>query len=298
MVCDTVSAIGRLRYKGEFETVVVIDGSADGTAAALAHLSCPFPLRVINQENGGLAAARNRGSTEARGDILLFLDDDMTVDPDLLEEHAQLYRDGTDAVVGLFSEAASIGAALTPCELGHSEVVTTPFKMFGGHLSVRSEAFRVLNGFDVSFTEKGKYGYEDFEFGYRFLQRFTVHQSSRVLSHHRKVVSPREFIRRARTCADAEVHLVAKHPELLNALLEWKGSPRMSNRLRQIVIVPLLPQLLAELASYAAELAYRTPLRSSKALRYVCGAAYALAYWSTVKRNGGIFGLGADRDVS
>ena len=49
VVCDTVRAFCRLTYEGPVEIIVVVDGSTDGTAAALAVLDCPFPLRVIEQ---------------------------------------------------------------------------------------------------------------------------------------------------------------------------------------------------------------------------------------------------------
>ena len=56
------------------EIVVVNDGSPKETLAPLAAYA--DRIRVIEQENRGQAAARNRGLSEARGDIIAFLDQD------------------------------------------------------------------------------------------------------------------------------------------------------------------------------------------------------------------------------
>ena len=62
------------------EVIVVDDGSTDGTAALLER----YPdVRVIHQENRGMATARNRGLEAARGEYILFVDSD-----DLLTEGA------------------------------------------------------------------------------------------------------------------------------------------------------------------------------------------------------------------
>jgi glycosyltransferase involved in cell wall biosynthesis len=67
----------------DFELIVVDDGSVDGTERALA----PFAdrLRLVRQENGGMASARNRGIREARGDLVALLDSDDRWEPRLLE---------------------------------------------------------------------------------------------------------------------------------------------------------------------------------------------------------------------
>lgn len=59
----------------DWELVVVDDGSTDGTRALLAHLHDPR-VRVIHQENRGVAGARNRGLEAAQGELLAFLDSD------------------------------------------------------------------------------------------------------------------------------------------------------------------------------------------------------------------------------
>lgn len=60
---------------GDWECVVVDDGSSDGTAERAAATGDPR-IRVVRQENGGVSAARNRGLELARGRFLLFLDAD------------------------------------------------------------------------------------------------------------------------------------------------------------------------------------------------------------------------------
>ena len=50
----------------DFELIAINDGSSDGSAAVLDGL-CDPRVRVIHQENRGLAAALNRGIASARG---------------------------------------------------------------------------------------------------------------------------------------------------------------------------------------------------------------------------------------
>jgi glycosyltransferase involved in cell wall biosynthesis len=66
----------------DFELIVVDDGSGDATAAiAEAHNG---PVRVISQAHAGVAAARNRGIAEARGELIAFCDSDDYLFPEHL----------------------------------------------------------------------------------------------------------------------------------------------------------------------------------------------------------------------
>jgi glycosyltransferase involved in cell wall biosynthesis/peptidoglycan/xylan/chitin deacetylase (PgdA/CDA1 family) len=89
------------------EVIVVIDGSTDGTAKLLRSLRPPCEFHVIEQSNRGQAAARNAGLFQARGEIVLFLDDDILCAPALVGTHVAAHDtiNGSALVFGLVNVA-------------------------------------------------------------------------------------------------------------------------------------------------------------------------------------------------
>jgi len=68
----------------DFEVVVVDDGSTDNTREVVARFTDPR-VRLLHQENGGTASARNLGRREARGAFIAWLDADDLWKPVFLE---------------------------------------------------------------------------------------------------------------------------------------------------------------------------------------------------------------------
>ncbi|RLE38324.1 glycosyltransferase family 2 protein [Candidatus Woesearchaeota archaeon] len=82
----------------DFEVIVVNDGSTDGSEKVVQEYTDPR-IRLINQENSGPGAARNRGIKEADNELIAFLDADDEYLPDFLK-----------TVQGLFAKYPGCGA--------------------------------------------------------------------------------------------------------------------------------------------------------------------------------------------
>jgi glycosyltransferase involved in cell wall biosynthesis/peptidoglycan/xylan/chitin deacetylase (PgdA/CDA1 family) len=72
----------------EYEVIVVVDGSTDGTYEWLKSLAPHCTLKALEAQHRGAGAARNIGIHAASGELILFLDDDLLCAPDLLRLHA------------------------------------------------------------------------------------------------------------------------------------------------------------------------------------------------------------------
>jgi glycosyltransferase involved in cell wall biosynthesis/peptidoglycan/xylan/chitin deacetylase (PgdA/CDA1 family) len=294
VVCEAVRALARVDYPGAVELLVVVDGSTDRTADALAAIACPFPVEVIVQENAGAAAARNRGAAEAANDVILFLDDDMICEPKLLREHGRLYGSGADAVIGntpIDPESPS-GFLADSIErwIASAQVrmPLSPFDIFTGQLSVRRSLFEQLGGFDNALTSGAAFGSEDADFGARLLLAHDVRHNPSAISFQRYVVAPQEYSSRAERAAAAHVQFVRKHPQLARELFERRGvnQPLVRWVYRPLSRIPFLPRLIRSLAIRAAEGALRTRFRSNRLLARFFSGACSLTYWTELRRRG------------
>lgn len=143
-----------------YEVIVTDDG---GEAEALVKTRFPF-ARWIAGPRDGPAANRNSGARAARGEWLLFTDDDCLPDPNWIAEIARVGEEGRVDVIE-----------------GRTEIpdkIDSPFRegvenLHGGvfwscNLAVRRKVFFELGGFDEDFKEAAD---EDVEFAWRFRQR-------------------------------------------------------------------------------------------------------------------------------
>jgi glycosyltransferase involved in cell wall biosynthesis len=64
----------------EWELLVICNNCTDDTPTVLIRYASRLPLRVVNEPRQGLVHARNRALVDAKGDLLLWTDDDTLVD--------------------------------------------------------------------------------------------------------------------------------------------------------------------------------------------------------------------------
>src|SRR5688572_15573077 len=102
---QTLDAIGQVRVREEItaEVIVIDNASADQTSnvANRAILANAIPVRCVTESRPGKGYAYNRGMAAARGDVLLFTDDDVRPPTDWIEGMCgPILRGEADAVAG------------------------------------------------------------------------------------------------------------------------------------------------------------------------------------------------------
>ena len=150
----------------EWELIVVDDGSADGSAGrAAAYADAVLRLPVPR----GAAAARNRGTEQARGPVLVFVDADVCIHPDVLRRFAEILASGSGiaAVFGAYDTAPPAPGLVSQYRnlLHHYVHAQSPGDaetFWTGCGAMRREVFAELGGFDETMPQL-----EDVELGYR-----------------------------------------------------------------------------------------------------------------------------------
>jgi glycosyltransferase involved in cell wall biosynthesis len=174
---QTIASIEAQGYES-FDVVLVDDGSK--SAAALAMLDALEPefaqrsWQIVRQENKYLGAARNTAVRHAKGEYLLFIDDDDCMRDDYIRSFAQAAASsGADVVTCFLEYFEGTNAPSSSTRVHHRWIMPGPIgagtlvqNTFGGaNALVRRALYDRIGGY----TEDHGVGFEDWEFYNRAL---------------------------------------------------------------------------------------------------------------------------------
>lgn len=177
---ENIKALSIQRIDGFLlEIIVVDDSSSFENSKIVRNTLSQYPLvtYVRNEKNIGLSGSRNVGAAIAKGEFLIFLDDDIIVEYDYVLGHVSKLNNETGiATVGSLrfppelTKNNNLMKYLSSRELrqrSFNEILLCdldPQYFGGGICGIRTSDFRFVKGFDETFQF---YGNEDVEMGYQ-----------------------------------------------------------------------------------------------------------------------------------
>lgn len=219
----------------EYEVIVVDDGSTDDTA----NIAKSYSVRVIEQENQGPAAARNKGAAEAKGVVLIFTDSDCELDSNFIEKIIAPIEQ-TPEVVGVQGSYKTKQTQFI-ARFGQVEIETRYKKMaqkkytdfIGTYAAAyKKDIFHKYGKFDTGFPLASG---EDTEFSYKlYRDNHKMVFEPKAFVYHQHPSNLREYLKMKFFRGHWRVRLYRKHPKKV-----IKDSYTPQSLKFQVLVVPL-----------------------------------------------------------
>lgn len=282
----------------DFEAIVVVDGSTDGTLEAVRAHAAPYSLRAIDLPRSGRARARNEGVRAAAGEMVLFLDDDMEPAPGLVAEHLASH-DAPDVlgVVGAVPlvvppnappivryRAAAFSRKLDRLATRRDQLAFGD--VYSGNLSIRRDRLLGAGGYDEAFDA---YGHEDYELALRLGHeggRFVYSADALANQYYDKTL--RGLAADVQSEGRTAVLFARKHPDVLPSLMLGRfshHSRRARLRLAAMILLDRLrPDLPARLVASVQRFERSATPSDDVALFARYDALFDALYWIGAER--------------
>lgn len=213
--------------KDLFEVLIVDDAAKQNLKDFVLRRQYNFNLRIFqNSKNKGAAYSRNRGVKEARGNLILFLGDDIIPDKNLFKIHFEKHEEYSQkniAVLGFvtWSDKIKITPFMRWLENGGPQNAYPKIEgkkwvshnfFYGANISLKKD-FLLKNGL---FNEKfRKYGWEDLELGFRLSKKgLKILYNKKAKGLHFHKISLKDFLERMEKAGENAVLFNKLHPEL------------------------------------------------------------------------------------
>jgi len=156
-----LQSLANLEYPRDcFEVIVVDDGSPIALEPVIAPFRCQLPITLLNQKNAGPATARNTGAARARGEFIVFTDDDCAPAPDYLQRLAERLAKTTACALGgrtinALSDNPYSTASQLLIDYLYAYYNVDPGQacfLTSNNMALPTELFHAIGGFDTSFA--------------------------------------------------------------------------------------------------------------------------------------------------
>ena len=157
-----------IQIDNNFEIIIVDNSDKTDVKSIVSSYSLKY---IKLNKNYGLSLARNIGTKYARGDIVIFLDDDAIPANDFVEKHINAYKEYN--IYGLRGKAIPITHSFYNYLAGlydlGDEVISCPICL-EGNSSFKREVLIEIGGFNPELQGAG--GHEGLELTYRFFNKY------------------------------------------------------------------------------------------------------------------------------
>jgi glycosyltransferase involved in cell wall biosynthesis len=168
-----------------FELLIINDGSTD-RSAVIAQSFSDKRIRFIDKKNGGVSSARNRGITEAKFELVAFLDGDDWWANDFLETLFNLSNKYPDAYLwaGQYVQVNKKKEVIVldrfpPIIEGFFVLYNYLFAVWSSSILIRKEVFSKVGNFDENLTHG-----EDTDMWIRIAMTFQICYTDKVVAYY------------------------------------------------------------------------------------------------------------------
>ena len=215
-----------------FEVLVVEDGGRD-SEDLVRNFKKSLKVRYFSQDKKGQGAARNLAIEEARGDVLVFIGDDIWVSENFLQEHLTFHSENKElnqVCIGLTNFHPDLQNSFLRWLENYGfqfdfyrlikKKKASFWHFYTSNISLKKD-FLGSERFDESFSS---YGFEDIELGFRLerQKKMQIKFNSRARAFHWHLIKKEDFYHRMKSAGQAAWLFESKHPGVGAVPAGWK----------------------------------------------------------------------------
>ncbi|MCH8903487.1 MAG: glycosyltransferase family 2 protein [Bacteroidetes bacterium] len=213
----------------DFEVILVIDGSTDGTSELIDPKKYNYSLKIIDQANSGRAATRNNGVTKAESELIIFLDDDMVPENECLKVHYNHHQshEGTIMVGAQIMDGSTLTSDIQRYKLSLDQKWSNALKnsngpmsndnlhLTGANFSISKKSFEQVGGFDSKLKIV-----EDIDFAFRAAKlSMAIYYNYDAFAFHNDHITCRIYVKKQREYFNDMKNLMELKPEIKKSFL-------------------------------------------------------------------------------